>query len=57
MSQVLGAWWNQLTTMAFSVPVCTASAGWYQYMNFQITASATDEIAIGRKISDLTRLS
>ena len=39
------------------MPVWFAPTGWYQYMNFQITPEATDEIAIGMKISDLTTVS
>ena len=39
------------------VPVCGAPTGWYEYMNFQITPRATEEMAIGMKIRDLTTVS
>ena len=39
------------------VPVCGSPGGWYSYMKSQIRPRATDEIAIGMKISDLTNCS
>ena len=52
-THVRGSWWKTLR-MALRVPVCGCPGGWYAYMNFQITTVATDEIAIGMKIRDLT---
>ncbi len=44
-------------TIAFKVPVWALPDGWYQNMNFQMTPSATDEMAMGMKINDLTTVS
>src|SRR5438477_6960363 len=45
--QILGSVWKSVVTMALAVPVWIAPGGWYQYMNFQITPRATEEMAIG----------
>src|SRR5579864_1597238 len=57
MVQAIGSWRKTAVQTAFTVPVCGAPGGWYEYMNFQITPAATKEIAIGMKIRDLTALS